>query len=62
MTSWPGKLVNISVGIFDETNQSASEFLQLEPANNIEVSNNPLTSNTYIIMISVCLHIIVAND
>ena len=42
MTSWPGKLVNISVGIFDETNQSASEFLQLEPANNIEVSNNAL--------------------
>ena len=62
MTSWPGKLVNISVGIFDETNQSASEFLQLEPANNIKVSNNALTSNTYIIMISVCLHIIVAND
>lgn len=40
VSSWPGKQVHISVELFDETNQSASEFLQLEPANNNQVNIN----------------------
>ena len=37
VTSWPGKMTPIDVELFDEANQSASEFLQLEPVDDNEV-------------------------